>query len=375
MATDEHAAEVVPPGKEYLLTKGRPLGYFQIGHTYSGFRLRIENDTAEVYSPFHRVRERYPAYRGDSLASFPDSLYFVYEVLSDSTLRGVVKVADRVVEVQEYKLGDRLSVQSLGDEVIGQTYRLKLDQQDYLVHFSSDSIVKGGEPEIRVHLYTFQQASGALEPVASGISNRAEYTTIPLYFSFRPEDTGGRRGVLLLTGDDKGAPQTYVSYDGADVNYLSGPYPLQVVPPALPGNVGMEELAELLSNSFAQTHIVNDEPAADKLRYAYPDDFLRFGGIEAAEVDELDFEFRSDGYFAIFSGDRVLDQGEWSISPDRNFIELKDEGTGHTRRQFINNFDADKLTLPIQLKIKTREPHGTQLQSYFDAIAAVTFSR
>ena len=372
--TSEPTADVMVPGKDYVLTEGKPHGYLQIGGTYAGFRLRIQNDTAHLYSPFHGHGERLPAYAGDSLATFDDPMYIVYERQPDSTLVTVLRDSSGVIGRQRYGLADELVTYPLADGTTDKTYRFAIEGQDYYAYFSADAAT-GKDPETRVNLYTVDDSTARITRVASGIGNRDAYHSIPVYFPFRADLTGGRRGLLLFSGNEAGEPQVHMNYDGADHTYLSGPYALTAQASPLPADVGRVQLTALLNQSMITTELLTAEPEPEALQYAYPEDFRRLGGIEAEEAGALDFEFREDGGFTMFSGDRVLTRGTWALSPDRNFFVLSDETTQHQRLQFIDGYDGRTLTLTVPVRIKTREPHGTELQSYYDGIAEVNFTQ
>ncbi|MGB3798164.1 MAG: hypothetical protein WA952_00035, partial [Lewinella sp.] len=70
-----------------------------------------------------------------------------------------------------------------------------------------------------------------------------------------------------------------------------------------------------------------------------------------------------------------IGQGDWTLTRDRNFIKLTDAAYQTSRLQFIDRFDGNSLTLTMPLKIKTREPRGTQLESYYNGVAEVNFRR
>ncbi|WP_198664823.1 hypothetical protein [Lewinella sp. IMCC34191] len=364
----------IPKGKDYLLTEGKPLDLLIFSGNYDGFRMRIEGDTAELFSPFLRHRERVPAYAGDSLATFSDVRYIVYEVQPDSSLHVIVRDSSGIIGRQLYVLGERLSVHDMSDAVPGYTYRLDLDGTRYLAYFAEEAIATGPVAEVRVHLFREDPDFQGVKRISSGLSKRASYRSIPVYFPYDAEEAGGRRGILLFTGDGAGQPQAYVAHDTA-MHDPVGPIPLQRLHSVLPEAVGMQELSELLNHSRVSIGTITDEPAPGKLKYAYQEDFERLGGMVAREVEQLDFEFTEEGAYTVFSGDRVIGRGDWSLTPDRNFIELTDAIYGGSRLHFIDAFTGDSLTLEFPLLIKTSAPHGTQLESYYEAVAMINFNR
>ena len=372
--SSEPTADVMVPGKDYALTEGKPLDYLQIGGTYAGFRLRIENDTAHLFSPFHQHGERIPAYAGDSLVTFTDSRYMVYQRQPDSSLVAVLRDSSGIIGRQRYELVDELATYPPSADAIGKTYRFAIDGQAYFVYFEAPPSPEARQ-DTRVNVYTVADSSGRIARVASGIGDRDRYHSIPVYFPYRPDLTGGRRGLLLFSGNEAGKPQVHMNYDGADHTYLRGPYELTVHASPLPADVEKTQLAALLNQSMITTELLTPEPAPEALQYAYQEDFWRLGGIEAEEAERLDFEFQENGGFTMFSGDRVLSRGSWSLTPDRNFFILSDETTQHHRLQFIDGYDGENITLTVPVRVKTREPHGTELQSYYDGIAEVNFSR
>ncbi|PPK88733.1 hypothetical protein CLV84_1704 [Neolewinella xylanilytica] len=368
-------AEVMVPGKDYVLTEGKPLGYLQIGGSYAGFRLRIDRDTAHLFSPFHGHGERLPAYAGDSLATFGDPQYMVYDRRPDSSLVAVLRDSSGIIGRQRYELIDELATNPLAESATGKTYRFAIDGQAYYAYFEAPPTADAVQ-ETRVQLYTLTDSSGRISRIAGGMGNRSAYASIPVYFPYRPDLTEGRRGVLLFSGDESGAPQVHMNYDGgADYTYLSGPYELTEQVSPLPEGIGARELVNLMNRSNITTELLTPEPAREALQYAYLEDFWRLGGIEAGEAGQLDFEFREEGGFTMFCGDRVLTRGSWSLSPDRNFFILSDETTQHRRHQFIDGYDGSTLTLTVPVRVKTKLPYGTELQSYYDGLAEVRFSR
>ncbi|MGB3798251.1 MAG: hypothetical protein WA952_00480, partial [Lewinella sp.] len=262
----EEEPSSLPVGKDYILTEGKPLYVFQFGGNYSGYRMRIERDTAELFSPFDQHRERMPAYAGDSLSVFSDVQYMVYDMQPDSSLQVVLRDSSGVIGKQRYVLGERLIAHSLDEEVIGRTYRWEIEDTSLLIHFDTSSVVRNGTPEFRVNLFGTDPASGRVSRIASGISNRTDHKSTPLFFPYRPEEAGGRLAVLLITGNDAGEPLTYFTYDQMDQNSLDGPYPLKPVESVLPETVGMAELSHLLNQSFVDIAMLTDEPAAEDLK-------------------------------------------------------------------------------------------------------------
>ncbi len=88
------------------------------------------------------------------------------------------------------------------------------------------------------------------------------------------------------------------------------------------------------------------EPDFVGVQYAYLEDFERLGGLTEGELSGLDFEFAEDGSYHAFAGDRLLSEGKWALSPDRNFLELPGHGWGGRMPSLIRTYDGTEITSP-----------------------------
>lgn len=70
----------------------------------------------------------------------------------------------------------------------------------------------------------------------------------------------------------------------------------------------------------------------------------------------------------------MINEGEWSLSPDRNFIVLPGHGWGGRLPSLIQRYDGQEIEFPLTLRVQTRTPRGKELLSYYDAEVVVRFT-
>ncbi|WP_116127164.1 hypothetical protein [Lewinella sp. IMCC34183] len=360
---------------EWLLTEGKPLAYYSSDGNYKGFRLRLAADSARLHHPITGISEKYRAYPATA-GSPPDSVYLTYALSADSTLDVRIHAGGEV-HAHTYRPTPPLGAHPLTARVMDETYRFELGSQPYLLTFTTVPV--GKEEEGRV---------ARLHPLDTAFARRIQENrdnfgglvrqdgTVGLYAAYRDPvyGTGGPVSLLVST-DATGELQLHRNLRATPED----PAPVRIVPQVYPGQLppgyDPSELADLLNRGRISVRNLTAEPDSFRIQYAYPEDFERRGGITTEELDRLDFEFAADGSFHAFAGDRLITEGEWSISPDRNFIQLPGNETGRDRPILIQHYDGESMVFLLPLKVQTRMPRGEQLLSYYDAQVMLQFEK
>lgn len=151
---------------------------------------------------------------------------------------------------------------------------------------------------------------------------------------------------------------------------------MELIPSIIPDSVDLQAFTDLIN--YGDLYIDTSHPAPDSalVRYAYEEDFPRWGGLTLQELPYFEFNYSPlDGSFNTFVRNRKLDGGRWEFSPDRNYIIHLGEENRHQQLIPIISYDASGMELRIPLSLQTREPRGVKLLSYckVDAFVKVQY--
>ena len=360
-----------PVAGHWQLLEGKPIGYFTSSGDYRGFRLRLTGDSAVPYDPFAATTETYRAYAADSTARFPDSLYLTYSLHPDGELHARRYAPGAPGEALRFVRAAPLGLHSLTERHIGQTYRLDLDGRP---HLFANYYARSGDTSsmLIANLFELDTANGrrALHHSMGMAVPRRGIRTATSFFNLRGDQKGQRRyDRLLLSATADGGVQLHrEEQDDARRVRVSGGVELERYPALVPESA---DLDALLNRGYLTTELLTTEPDTAGLTFAYPEDFR---GITYADLDQLDFEFRADGTCSTFVGDRLVNQGQWTLTPDRNFVHFQGRLGGNERLKLIADYDGQTIAFPVTLELQTREPRGTRLLSYYRAEVMLRFS-
>ena len=277
-------------------------------------RFVLEGDSIYTYAPGYGMGERYAAYQADSTTRYTDSLYVVYQLRNDSTLELVMHTPtgtspNRVLRRRPAGLRPL----ALPDSVAGHTYRFELDSIPLLLYFATATepmatlTLREGTTHAPVQLRRNDPIVGEDGQPSIGIS-----------FA---ESVGTNRVMihrLLVCATERGEPQIYLIPDERSGKRITGPFSGSKYASAVPETEADQNVVSRLQLGGIEVQLADIDTSE---RYALRS-LSRFWQVAEEQLGRLDFEFRDDGKYILLVGNEVVEEGNWGLSTDRNFLML-----------------------------------------------------
>ena len=356
---------------EYAVVEGAPMLYRSIPpRQLQGLRLQLSGDAVRLYHPTMNFDESYRAYRADTASRYPDSTYFVYQIADNDSLYGVAHFGEHS-QTMVAVATPRLHYAGLGDELIGRTYRVQVEQRTYLLYFDGLTDTQQEAAPVLIFLYALEE-NGQLRPVDRQISWQQPRTAMVT------DTTGVVGSSLFVSADSSGQPRLHLVRGNSDntENYI-GPYPgvPYHAPTAVVGMTDHWSLISRLNQGRVLAEVPRGEPEEGEIKYGYAEDFNQGSGLPSVdELSSLDMEFRADGTFAVFVLGQPAGTGRWKLSQEGSLLSL----TGHVGQSFpppfpqVLDWSRDSIHLKVPVAVQTRRPYGTSLMSYYVPQVSVT---
>ena len=359
---------------EYAIVSGAPMFYQSYPpRQLQGLRLQLTGDSARLYHPMMNFDESYRAYRGDTVARYPDSSYLVYQAGDNDSLHAVAHFGERSQTLVAIATPP-LHYAGLSEALVGRAYRVRVEQHNYVLYFDGEMGTQQETVLIIVFLYGLD-ASGQLSPV----DRRLSWKQPPAVLLTDTAAAGG--GSLFVAADSSGQPQVYLVRANSDntEDYV-GPYPAVPyrAPTARADAVDSRVLIDRLNQGRVLAEVPRGEPGEKEIKYGYPEDFNQGSGLPSVdELARLDMEFRSDGTYVIFVSGQPAGGGRWKLSQDGGLLTLAGNRSLSFPPPFpqVMDWSRDSLRLRIPVAVQTRRPYGTSLMSYYVPDVAVTVVR
>ena len=367
-------ATSLPPDDGEYINAGAPDTTVTGDPAYAGRRLVVRGDSATLFDPVYGTRDWLPFYAAAGNAA-TDSVYLTYERLNDDRLSVRVVGSDEDAEIPPqlytYYAAPRRYVP--GEEVRGKTYRFDVEGVPVLLYFQAPNYPLPSlltREEDNTATYEFRRTQPVSNPEGGQTSNLAYV-----------EKVAENRVLvhrLLVMATEKGVPQLYLREDRLhEPGRVRGPFIGTLYPSVVPESEADQNLFMQLSRGRIEVQPLPPEPATDSLATAYDEDsFVRTGGLTVAEVQQLDIEFREDGTYVLLTGNRILEEAEWTLTADRNFvIFVRPRSFGMVDLRPIMAYTDDYFSFRIPVKVKTRRQDVRDRIAYYETEAELRFYR
>lgn len=311
----------------------------------------LRGDSVGQFDPFTGVGPMMPAYAADSSARFADSVYAVYQPGNAGTI-------DLIGYYQQHAM-DRMALKRLPERayrapranVSGKTYRFDVDGLQILLNFATLenplplSHTRDSVPDKEVD---FRAVRAITLPDGSRTS-AISYA----------EDIGNNQSrihrlVVLATED--GTPEVYLRQDdiyGPAV--IKGPFVGELYPSLVPDDEAEQNIFFPLSRGRIEVQALPPEPDSVEIMWSR-EHFLERGGINKRELAQLDFEFNEDGTYKMLVRDRILDEGNWGISSDLNYLIFSKPPRYLPELRYLTGYTAAYVAFDVPLSVLSGRP-------------------
>ena len=364
----------LPPGRVYALTEVRPLEFINDGGTYGTLRLELLEDSARIFNPFTSYSRTVAARRADGAQETTDSVYLSYVTEADTVLRATL-YTPRQNYTQRYRAVDALPPGGWSMDQVGHTYRLVRDTGQWLVHLANIGGGRGPVSIFQSHMLRVEEGDG--RRVTDRTNGWGAIESDRVFTSFRLPGNNNyddyMRPALAVAGElADGSPALYVLGRDTLNPEPAGVYHLEPYPALLPEAMGEAEMLELLNRSRIEVGELPPEP--DSVGIAYQNEQREHDPVLLPEeVPKLDIAFTDEGRYTLFAGDRIVREGRWSLSPDRNFMFFWPDQSEAQGLALISAYNEEFLSVPFPLEVETKEPRGVRLRSYYRPLPEVRF--
>jgi hypothetical protein len=316
-------------------------------------RIIVAGDSAYYFHPRWGSAAPVPIFQGDTLAVRTDSLYVVYDMVDDSTISVRNRLPDTTFSTpQFYRLRPPHTYVLPGPAVSGKTYAYEVEGVPMFVHFRTPDLI----------LSTLQTREGYTDrPVELRGSRLINYPDSQQINRISYVERVGENQVLthrlLVTADRAGTPQLDLLVDERRGKWTHrGPFTGEVYPSPVPDSVPDYNLFMQLSRGRMEVADIPPPDAPASLADRRP---LFYDALIPAKIRRVGLEFREDGYFSVFLSDRILTEGEWTLTEDRNFIILKAQRQYGDHPSLMTAYTDDYLafTLPLLVKRELGRPY------------------
>ncbi|MTB51283.1 hypothetical protein [Lewinella sp. W8] len=358
-----------------------------------------------AYDPSNAVTEDLPFYLqplqlGDRLTFGPDSVIITnvfshrldtfplrnpvledtaqltldYELAPDSSLRISLWAADERVSSRWFAPHTDTDQPLRIDEWVGNTYALPgEDTRSRRVYFGHHSWRDGKtirEQYVAQVLPTYTaESSLALVERPEGYAEYGFLMLEPHPVLRYLDGVTGANFNFQLGRNAEGDP--YLAYRTEDGERVFSQV-LQPLESVVPHYVDEAKLAERLNRGRIVVDRGFSVTEATGISFNYEKDFIRRGGLTLQELDRLEFFFDPQSHdYNFFVGDRAIKSGKWALSGDRNYLILSEEESPRQTLLPLVSFDEEEIAFRIRLRVKTPEPRGKELLSYFDLDALI----
>ncbi|MEM9929871.1 MAG: hypothetical protein AAF840_08640 [Bacteroidota bacterium] len=339
-----------------------------------GDHLSIAGDTITVVNEFSgwpkqllRVDEGVPRSKKIEMTSY------IVTPQPDSSLRVWRYGKDSIVEEYRFHLPDEESIRAIPEGMLtGKTFRCKFPEADSVqVYFGFDEFVSLGrgmnEYYVALPEYTFQPISTYDGGKQRGWSY-SHFSPLPLrgkqyFISFNQNNSSFRRYRHRFTLNAEGLPVVrYIEYGGAHPQILN----LPLVPTAsmVPPEVSIETFCARVNSgrlTIDQSYTSIDTSSAS---FADAGDAAAQKVLEIADLEVIEVSLNPKGEYFVLAGERLIMNGRWEFSPDRNYLILLGKKGQKQYHLPIVKYTNEELAFRLPLKVKTREPKGVRLISY-----------
>ena len=365
--------EGLPPGRVYALTDVRPLEYLNQGGTYGTLRLELRGDSARIFNPFTTFATTVAATRADGAQEKTDSVYLSYTTEADTVLRATLYTPEQTY-TQRYRAVDALPEAGWSVDRVGQTFRVMRDTGNWVVHIANLGGKDGPVSIVQAQLMRIDESDG--RRVTDRTNGYGSVQGGRVITSFRwPGGAEGdhMRPALAVTGQlPDGSPALYAIGRDTINPEPDAVYPLEPFSSLLPEEMAEGEVMELLNRSRIEVGELPPEP--DSVGIAYQNEQREHDPILLPrEVPHLDMAFTEEGRYTLFAGDRIVREGRWSLSPDRNFLQFWPDQSEAQGLAMIAAYSDEFLAVPFPLEVETKEPRGVRLRSYYRPLPEVRF--
>ena len=339
---------------------------------YGEYRILLQDDSLRFFSPFDGMAGGgLPAYAADSTARFTDTAYAVYQLQADSSL-----------EVQLHRVGEAPAAQRLlyrgkvarsapSPEVQGRTYESVVDGVPILFYFMQPSLPLT-TLDRRDTTYAGPMELRTVRPIDLPNGER----TARISYVEHVGDNRVLVHALLVEGDAQGQPQLYLSRQlGKAEEVIRGPYPAEPYVPLVPDTVATQNIVQQLQRGRIEVQPLPGEPAGEVLDIYDQAAFTRIQGLTPAEVRRLDFEFRDNGDFVWLTGSRVLQEGHWYLTEDRNFLLLTRGDRPFTEANIrpITAYTDEYIAFKLPVRVATQRNRVPGRFSFYETEVEVRF--
>lgn len=343
-----------------------------------GVTLTTDGDTARLTNGFFQQEMSYPV-RGTSGDTLGGTTVGWQETPLGGLMVGRYEKDSLVAKALFYPATNE-SADLEWAELIGKTYRVYPDTgAPFRVYFGEDNNLRGALGRTGYYYLVGEEYQNEPRSVISASSNRyyaREFYPIPFnsmrYYSGAQHHFMSNENLTVRRLPDGKIEISTVGDKGEAYQVNRGR--MKLLPSIIPDSVDLQTFTDLLNYGDLTVDTSYPAPDSAKVKYAYEEDFPRWGGVHLREVPDLEFNYSPlDGSFNTFVRQRKIEGGRWQFSPDRNYLIHLGKEDRHQKLVPIISYDAEGLALRIPLSIQTREPRGVKLLSYckVDAYVAV----
>ncbi|MFK8162772.1 MAG: hypothetical protein AB8H12_09950 [Lewinella sp.] len=335
-----------------------------------GDRLSIIKDTLMVTNDFGGWLRKIRLFER---AAIPDTTFgFVLEPQLDSTLIVSHYYRDSLKKKWHFLLAKEGRAEIPEGGLTGKTFRFKFPDSDSLrVYIGYDEHMALGRQVKEYFVSGREHTFIPKSKVSSGGTHlwyNSSFSASPLrggrfYFPMGRRITGFNRYRYKFEQAANG--QVVVSYimRVKDRHVLTD-MPLEPVRPVIPTEVTIDEFADRISSG--KVMVDQSYPRVDSadVKYSYAEDYYAKDGLDPVDLNYLEFSFNPGGEYFVLARDRVIMNGNWELSPDRNYIITMNKQGAKFLHFPILAYTDEFIDLRLPLKVKTREPRGVKLESY-----------
>ncbi|WP_020569127.1 hypothetical protein [Neolewinella persica] len=362
---------LVPADHEWTLDLNTRVDTTKYIETFNlGDRLSIVEDTLMITNDFGGWLRKIRLFER---AAIPDTTFgFVLEPQPDSTLTISHYYRDSLKKKWHFLLAKESLTEIPEGGLSGKTFRFKFPDSDSLrVYIGYDENMAFGRG-VKEYFVSGREHTFIPKTKVSGggihLWYNSSFSPSPLrggqfYFPMGQRITGFNRFRYRFKQELGG--QVVVSYlRRVKDRHVLTDMPLDPVRSVIPPKVTIDEFAERISTG----KVVVDQsyPRVDSadVKYSYTEDYYSKDGLDPIDLNYLEFSFSPGGEYFVIARDRVIMNGNWELSPDRNYIiTLNKDGAKFLHFPILAYTDAF-IDLRLPLKVKTREPRGVKLESY-----------
>ena len=372
-APENSVEDGLPPGRVYALTEVRPVDYLNEGGRYGTLRMELLGDSARIFNPFTEYSTTVAAFRANGAQEKGDSVYLSYTTEADTALRATLYTPEQTY-TQRYRAVDALPPAGWPLDRVGQTYRLARDTGNWIVHVADLAGGRGPATILLSQILRVEENDGRRVTARSSGWGMVEENRFRTSFGLPGGGEGEyMRPALAVTGElPDGKPALYVlGRDTINPEPLAV-WPLEPYPSLLPDKMDQNGVLELLNRSRIEVGELPPEP--DSVGIAYQNEQREHDPVLLpGEVPNLDIAFTDEGRYTLFAGDRIVREGSWAVSADRNFMFFWPDQSEAQGLALISAYNEKYLSVPFPLEVETAEPRGVRLRSYYRPLPEVRF--